>query len=344
MSRNKITVALIGCGRKAISTHLPILYNSQKISLKYLVEPDTSKTEYLNTEYPNCEVISDYRTLLTCEELDAVIICTHTFLHYEIGKAFLEAGKDVFTEKPVAMNYEQAKDLYEISKQNNKVLVAGVCLRFSNTLEKVRNIIQSGIIGKVYHISCRFRYSKAIPGIGSPYTDKSKSGGGVLMDLGIHYFDAIDYCMAGIDWTYAQGKCIASPIISNRKNQKNGYTTQNNIYSDVEDYVFGFACSNNSVTMNFEGSWAQNIAEEEKYIDFLGDEGAVRFYYYGGYCLWKNGKAESNMDIYDGKMYAKEFESFADDIIDRRLHSRNSVSNTLSSVKLIDMIYSSQNN
>lgn len=339
MNNWEVRIAVIGCGRKATVTHLPILSKLEKIELKYLVDVNEEKLNQLKKQYEQCEVLTDYRQLLNHTDIDAVIICTHTHLHYEIAKAFLLAGIDVFTEKPVAMNFEQANELWQIAAEKGRVLDAGVCLRFSNTLQKVRNIILSGEIGEVYHVSCRFRYHKSIPGIGSDYTDKTKSGGGVLMDLGIHNLDAIDYCLGGVNWEKAHGKCLISPLMKMKSSQKDGYVSAGDSKTDVEDYVFGYADSG-KVTLSFEGSWAQNIADEEKYIDFLGDKGAVRFTYYKGFCVWKDGKiAEIADNCYDGKMYQNEFESFADDVLMRKTDSKNAVFNTLRTVKLIDMIY-----
>ena len=129
------------------------------------------------------------------------------------------------------------------------------------------------------------------------------------------------------------------------ENSKAGYIMKSKINSDVEEYAFGIAQSDSGISLSFEGSWAQNIGDEEKHIDFLGDKGAVRFNYYRGYTLWGNGgeKLKECENCYDGKMYENELESFADDILKRCFDSRNAVENVLSSAQLIDMIYASSN-
>ena len=343
MSKEKAVIGVIGCGKKACSAHIPALEKLENVDLRYLSDINEERLRELKEKYPQCETFTDYRDLLSCGELDGVVICTHTNLHCKIAKEFLLKGIDVFTEKPVAMNYTEAFETAEIAREKGRVFDAGVCLRFASSLEKVRNIIQSGEIGNVYHVSCRFRFSKSIPGAGSDYTKKSKSGGGVLIDLGVHNFDAIDYCLDGINWKSASGKCISSPLMASGENSKAGYVMESEIKSDVEDYAFGTAQSENGITLSFEGAWAQNIGEEEKYIDFLGDKGAVRFNYYRGYTFWGKGgeKLGECENCYDGKMYENELRSFADDILKRRFESRNAVKNVLSSAKLIDMIYAS---
>lgn len=343
MSKEKAVIGVIGCGKKACSAHIPALEKLQNVNLKYLSDINIQRLHELKEEYPRCETFADYRDMFSCADLDGVVICTHTNLHCKIAKEFLLRGVDVFTEKPVAMNYEEALETAKLARENGRVFDAGVCLRFSSSLEKVRNIVQSGEIGNVYHVSCRFRFSKSIPGAGSDYTKKSKSGGGVLIDLGVHNFDAIDYCLDGVKWKSASGKCISSPLMALGENSKAGYIAGGKIKSDVEDYAFGTAQSDSGITLSFEGSWAQNIGDEEKYIDFLGDKGAVRFNYYRGYTLWGKGgeKLQECENCYDGKMYENELESFADDILKRRFDSRNAVENVLSSAQLIDMIYAS---
>lgn len=341
MSKEKAVIGVIGCGRKACSAHIPVLEKLENVDLKYLSDINTQRLSELKEEYPQCETFSDYRDMLSCPDLDGVVICTHTNLHCKIAKEFLLRGVDVFTEKPVAMNCAEALETASLARENGRVFDAGVCLRFASSLEEVRNIVQSGVIGNVYHVSCRFRFSKSIPGAGSDYTKRAKSGGGVLIDLGVHNFDAIDYCLGAVKWKSAFGKCISSPLMASDENSKAGYTAGGKIKSDVEDYVFGTAQSDSGITLSFEGSWAQNIGYEEKYIDFLGDKGAVRFNYYRGYTLWGKGgeKVKECENCYDGKMYENELKSFAEDILKRRFDSRNAVENVLSSAQLIDMIY-----
>lgn len=324
MSKEKAVIGVIGCGKKACSAHIPALEKLENVNLKYLSDINAQRLRELKEEYPQCETFADYRDMLSCPDLDGVVICTHTNLHCKIAKEFLLRGVDVFTEKPVAMNYEEALETARIARENGRVFDAGVCLRFASSLEKVRNIVQSGEIGNVYHVSCRFRFSKSIPGAGSDYTKKSKSGGGVK-------------------WKSAFGKCISSPLMASGENSKAGYIMESKIKSDVEDYAFGIAQSDSGISLSFEGSWAQNIGDEEKHIDFLGDKGAVRFNYYRGYTLWGKGgeKLKECENCYDGKMYENELESFADDILKRRFDSRNAVENVLSSAQLIDMIYAS---
>ena len=341
MSKENAVIGVIGCGKKACSAHIPALKKLENVNLKYLSDINAERLRELKEKYPQCETFTDYRDMLSCRDLDGVVICTHTNLHCKIAKEFFLKGVDVFTEKPAAMNYTEALETARVARENSRVFDAGVCLRFSSSLEKVRNIVQSGEIGNVYHVSCRFRYSKSIPGSGSDYTKKSKSGGGVLIDLGVHNFDAIDYCLGGVKWKSASGKCISSPLMVSGENSKAGYASGSEIQSDVEDYAFGLAQSDSGITLSFEGAWAQNIGDEEKYIDFLGDKGAARFNYYRGYTLWGKGgeKLRECENCYDGKMYENELKSFADDILKRRFDSRNAVKNVLSSAELIDMIY-----
>lgn len=153
-------MGVIGCGKKACSAHIPALIKLENVDLRYLSDINEERLRELKEKYPQCETFTDYHDLLSCGDLDGVVICTHTNLHCKIAKEFLLRGVDVFTEKPVAMNYTEAFETAEIARENGRVFDAGVCLRFASSLEKVRNIIQSGEIGNVYHVSCRFRFSK----------------------------------------------------------------------------------------------------------------------------------------------------------------------------------------
>ena len=79
--------------------------------------------------------------------------------------------------------------------RNGRILNIGVVNRFNTAVNKVRDMIQAGELGEVYHIYCSFRSYRSIPGLGGPFTTMEKSGGGVLIDWGVHFLDLINYCI-----------------------------------------------------------------------------------------------------------------------------------------------------
>lgn len=75
------------------------------------------------------------------------------------------------------------------------MLNIGVCNRYHRSVEKLAELNKEGKFGNIYHVYCSFRSFRSIPGLGGAFTDKSQSGGGVLIDWGIHFLDLILYIL-----------------------------------------------------------------------------------------------------------------------------------------------------
>jgi predicted dehydrogenase len=131
-------------------------------------------------------------------EVDAVFVLTPNYEHEAITiEALNAAKKHVFCEKPIAVSYPLALKMAEAAEKNNRILNIGVCNRYHLSVEKLRQYVEEGRFGNIYHVYCSFRSCRNIPGLGGPFTDKSKSGGGVLIDWGVHFFDLILYILGG---------------------------------------------------------------------------------------------------------------------------------------------------
>lgn len=106
----------------------------------------------LTGDYPDVTLYSDYTSLLDLDEIKAVAIATPAPTHHGVAKAFLEAGKDVFVEKPMTMTAEEAEDLIRIAEKNDRVLMVGHLLMYQPAIEKIKSLIEEGAIGKVFTI------------------------------------------------------------------------------------------------------------------------------------------------------------------------------------------------
>jgi len=100
------------------------------------------------------EVLSDYKELLRRPDLDAVAIATPVKTHHPIGKEFLLQGKHVFIEKPLTHSYETALELVKLAEENKKVLMVGHTFEYTAAVNKIKDIVESGELGKILYISC----------------------------------------------------------------------------------------------------------------------------------------------------------------------------------------------
>lgn len=117
--------------------------------------------------------------------------------HYVVAMDALKAGKHVFCEKPITVNYKLSVEMAEEAKRRGKLLNIGVCNRYNKSVELLEEMNRKGKFGKIYHVCCSFRNYRCIPGLGGDFTTKAQSGGGVLIDWGVHFLDLILYILGG---------------------------------------------------------------------------------------------------------------------------------------------------
>jgi predicted dehydrogenase len=103
--------------------------------------------------YPSVEVLSDYKQLLQMPDLDAVAIATPVKTHHPIAKDFLLNGKHVFIEKPLTHSHEAALELITLAEEKKRVLMVGHTFEYTAAVNKAREIVQSGELGKILYIS-----------------------------------------------------------------------------------------------------------------------------------------------------------------------------------------------
>lgn len=137
---------------------------------------------------------TDYNKLLALPEIDAVSICTWNNTHAEIAIAALNAGKHVLVEKPLCKTVDEAYKIEEATKENNSnVLQVGFVRRHGTNAKVLQKFVDSGDLGDIYY--AKASYTRALGNPGGWFADKERSGGGPLIDLGVHVIDLAWYLM-----------------------------------------------------------------------------------------------------------------------------------------------------
>lgn len=342
----KIVVAVIGCGRIADYAHFPALSQISDVRLKYACDIIAEKAYAAQKKYSMIEnVITDYSYALNDDEVDAVFVLTPNYSHYEITMAALKAGKHVMCEKPITVNYELSKKMAQEAQTQDKILDIGVCNRYNRSVEMLEEMNASGNFGNIYHIYCSFRDFRCIPGLGGSFTTKEMSGGGVLIDWGIHFLDLILYVLGNAkikSVTCSAYSEMAKDMKSYRYREMWAEDTKNieNGTNDVDDFVSGFIRTDKA-TVSFNGAWAQNIDKKEMFIDFLGDKKGARLTYGDKFVLCNGQTLESKTPEYDiPNQYLCEDKAFLESV-KTGIKDKNNIENILESMKLLDALYAS---
>ena len=256
----KIRLGVIGCGGIANSKHMPAEKRnpaSEMVAFCDIVEERALKARD-DFGSPDSKVCTDYRELLSDKSIDAVLVLTPNNEHCRITVDALNAGKHVLCEKPMAMNYEEAKKMLAARDKSGKVLTIGYQNRFRTDALYLKKLADEGMFGDIYYAEALAIRRRAVPTWGV-FTDKEKQGGGPLIDIGTHALDLTLFMMNNYEPAYCVGKTF---------HKLNGQKDTGNIWGDwdpekftAEDSAFGFVVMKNGAVIYLKSSWALNMAD-----------------------------------------------------------------------------------
>ncbi|MHA1385525.1 MAG: Gfo/Idh/MocA family protein, partial [Candidatus Helarchaeota archaeon] len=142
-------IAIIGCGYWGKN----LIRNFYELnSLHSICDVDENKLKLFKEQYPKLEICTDYRDLLNSPEIDSVVISTPATTHYFIARESLLMDKDVFVEKPIALNYKDGEELVALAREKNKILMVGHVLEYHPAIIKLKELIDHGELGKIKYI------------------------------------------------------------------------------------------------------------------------------------------------------------------------------------------------
>lgn len=274
-------VAVIGCGAIANTAHIPAYIKNPEAEIAYFCDIIPERAEKAVETYGCGKAVTDYHEVIADPEVEAVSVCTPNNVHAPIAIDCLRAGKNVLCEKPAARTYAEALEMQKAQHETGKVLNIGVVNRFNDSVNRIKEYIDSGKLGDVFHVYVSFRSHRSIPGLGGAFTTKAIAGGGALIDWGVHFLDIVMYCCGDPQPLTVTGEAFCRL----GKNMKEytytdmwaGPPKYDGVY-DVDDSVTGMIRTSGPI-ITFNGAWAQNIGENEMYIDFMGDKAGIRLHY-----------------------------------------------------------------
>ena len=187
----KLKIGIIGVGNIS-SAHIDGYLKNPHCELYALCDTDECTLAKKGAKYNISRLFSDHKTMLkSLPELDAVSVCTSNIAHAECTIDCLRAGKHVFCEKPMALNAEQALKMKAEAEKAQKTLGIGFVRRYGKDAELARELVGDGKTGELYYTKSSYIRRNGNPG--GWFADRSLSGGGPLIDLGVHIIDLVRY-------------------------------------------------------------------------------------------------------------------------------------------------------
>ncbi|GGG63796.1 Gfo/Idh/MocA family protein [Paenibacillus radicis (ex Gao et al. 2016)] len=195
---SKVRVAVIGCGSISKHRHIPEYVSNENVELVAFVDPVIERAQGYAEQHGG-KAFADYETMLAEIKPDAVSVCTPNATHAEISIAAAKAGAHVLVEKPMASTDEEAAAMIEAAASNGVKLMVGHNQRFIPAHVKAKQILKSGVLGKVLTFRTSFGHPGpdgwSIDGAGSWFFRKNEAIMGAMGDLGVHKSDLIRWLL-----------------------------------------------------------------------------------------------------------------------------------------------------
>lgn len=269
MSKLKVGVIGLGMGRG----HIANFQKHPQSKVVAIADLDKKRLRTIGKEYEVSERFSSGEELIDSIPklgLDIVSVATPNKFHKPLTIAALEAGCHVLCEKPMAMNADEAKEMEAVANRTGKRLMINFSFRFNEVADALKKQVDAGQLGDIYFARTVWLRRRGLPGFGGWFGQKELSGGGPLIDLGVHRIDLALWMMGYPEPTWVIGSTydhIASKIAKEKGKD-----------FDVEDIAVAMVKFENGATLEAEASWASNIKENELMeTRLMGTEGGLLY-------------------------------------------------------------------
>ncbi|MBD2843673.1 Gfo/Idh/MocA family oxidoreductase [Paenibacillus sp. IB182496] len=271
---SKVKIGVIGAGSIS-GAHLSAYAKNPNVELVAVCDRNEARARQAAEQYGIPSVYTDHQSLLANADIEAVSVCTWNDSHAEISIAALEAGKNVLCEKPLCRTVEDALKVEEAVKRTGKLLQVGFVRRFATNTEVLHRFIAAGELGDIYYAkaSCLRRLGNP----GGWFSDLSRSGGGPLIDLGVHVIDLLWYLMGRPKAVSVSGNTYRK--LGNRSHIQNKTFYKAADYdaakNDVEDLANALIRFENGASLMLDVSFTLHAKQDEMAIKLYGDKGGA---------------------------------------------------------------------
>lgn len=296
-NHNLIRLGFIGAGNIA-NVHMEMFGKLQdSVELAGVTDVYLSLAEARAKQHNIAKVYATSEDLLADPAIDAVVIGVSNEWHAPIAVKALEAGKHVLLEKPMAINLAAAKTIVQAHRNAGTVLMIPHQLRWESVAMQVKEQADKGALGRIYHVKAGWLRRKGIPGWGTWFTQMNKSGGGPLIDLGVHMLDLSLYLMGNPRPVSVFGSTYAEFGPRKKGIGTWGKPDWNGVY-DVEDFATALIKLDNGASLSLDVSWAALLETDSRpYVHLLGTEGGAALRGTSGMLMSEQFDREANVEL-----------------------------------------------
>ncbi len=245
----RVRAAIVVLGWPGIQ-HLKGYIACKRSEVVAVCDLDEKRCKEVAKEYDVPQIFTNHRRMLENNEIDLVSVCLPNFLHAPISIDALNAGKHVLCEKPPATTVQEAQTMADVAEKNRCVLMYALVQRFDGHAQLLKRMIDAGEFGEVYFGKAGYiRRRGILMGREGWFVDKARSGGGALIDIGVHALDCVWWLMGSPEPVAIIGAAYS----------KFGHLVPKDVKYDVDDATFAQIRFENEATIVLEATWALNL-------------------------------------------------------------------------------------
>ncbi|KIL36081.1 oxidoreductase [Gordoniibacillus kamchatkensis] len=274
MSKEPLKIGVIGAGSIS-DLHLQSYQQLEDAKLIAVCDKNEARAQAKSEKYGIANVYTDYHELLANPEVDAVSVCTWNNTHAEIAIAALRAGKHVLVEKPLCKTVEDAERIGQTVRETGRTLQVGFVRRYDANAQLVKRFIEGGELGNIYYAKASILRRLGNPG--GWFADIERSGGGPLIDIGVHVIDLCWYLMGRPKPVAVSGNTYRQ--LGNRANVRGlsfykaaDYDASFNTVEDMANALIRFE---NGASLYVDVSFTLHAKQDETAVRLYGDKGGV---------------------------------------------------------------------
>lgn len=252
-------IAIVGAGHVAQVVHIPGWRKNPDVEVVAVCDTMKTKAKWVAERYGIPTFTTSIDELLKSPDIDAIDICTQTDSHQELAIAALSAGKHVLVEKPMARTFAEATEMVKASKKHKRNLMVAMNVRFRRDAITLKSFLDGNELGEVFYAKSGWLIKRDFSHTDRNWLyDKNRSGGGVLMDLGIQMLD--------VSWW----------LLGNNKPTAVKAVTFNRVGNlQVEDSAACMVQFDDGAVLTLEVSWTLLAEKDFLYANLFGATGSA---------------------------------------------------------------------
>ncbi len=268
----KVRIAVIGVGAQG-RHHINECRKIADIELVAVCDNQPAKLDAVKAEFGIPHAFGEIDEVLSAKEVEAVIIALPNYLHAPVTIKALASGKHVLVEKPMALNPAEAKAMIAARDKAGKLLLVGQNNRFRPEMGIIKEKIDNGELGEIYNAETSWWRRRC--GQRGWFIDKKRSGGGALLDIGVHALDVCWWLMGCPQPEYVLGMTYSKfgSIIKSRPTVYGDY--EPNTEFTVDDMALGLIKFTDGRTLYAGASWAANLEDKGIVVNLRGDKAGI---------------------------------------------------------------------